>query len=163
MDGFLWLLLQTLPLLTLVAILFFILGWRSRGAPRTHPSATASRPVEDTLDALLQETRAERDQALEKEARWRDQLAATQSELAECSMRESQLQKEILRLSDEVRAFKLSTTSESPVSISAATPASADPVASASLSNVDGSSAAGAAPRPSGSKSRKGGKKSKRG
>ncbi|SKB06881.1 hypothetical protein SAMN02745166_04573 [Prosthecobacter debontii] len=101
MEGFYWLLLQTLPLLTACAAVFFILGWRWRG--QTPGLPTPAEPTEqiDTADMEAAAARKERDTARALEAEVRSALANTQTELQEALDRQTQLQKEVLRLSDE--------------------------------------------------------------
>lgn len=101
MEGFYWLLLQTLPLLTACAAVFFILGWRWRGQTPGLPTQTEPPEQIDTADMEATAARKERDTARALEAEVRSALANTQTELQEALDRQTQLQKEVLRLSDE--------------------------------------------------------------
>jgi hypothetical protein len=113
MEGFLWLLLQTLPLITATAVLFFILGWRWQG----HHSQQALHVQSQQLDAeniQAQTARQERDAARALEEKLRHKLTEIQAGLQESTDRESQLQKEILRLSDELKAARESVPPPAP-------------------------------------------------
>lgn len=108
MDGFLWLLLQTLPLLTAAAVVFFILGWRWRSQDnrQKNPALIEKTGHDDvSTDSLLQE----RDAARASEEKIRLLLVQSQAEQHEAQDRQTQLQKEILRLSDELKQAKQTT------------------------------------------------------
>ncbi|MEN3943280.1 hypothetical protein WJU23_18415 [Prosthecobacter sp. SYSU 5D2] len=128
MEGFLWLLLQTLPLITAAAVLFFILGWRWRG----HHSQRDHRAQDRQIDAEnieAQTARQERDAARALEEKLRQKLTETQAELQESNDRQSQLQKEILRLSDELKAARESAPAPAPAPVSIVQEAAPRPAA----------------------------------
>ena len=103
MEGFLWLLLQTLPLLTAATVVFFILGWRWRGHLGQRDLHAQTRQTDaENMDA--HSARQERDTSRALEEKLREKLTATQGELQEANDRQTQLQKEILRLSDLVKS-----------------------------------------------------------
>lgn len=109
MDGFLWLILQTLPLITASAVIFFILGsrWRRQDIQR---DLQAQSQKTDAESAEAQTAREERDIAKALEEKLRLKLAETQAELQESNDRQTQLQKEILRLSDELKTAQSALT-----------------------------------------------------
>lgn len=110
MDGSLWLLLQTLPLLAASAAVFFFLGWYSKGransstlglAALSHapqPEDQRSKPAA-ALANVPSSTR-ECDQPTE----------SLMDELKEAQARQTQLQKEILRLADALEEARASAT-----------------------------------------------------
>ncbi len=102
MEGFLWLLLQILPLLTAAAFVFFILGWRWRRQNGLSEYNSQDQKI-DAQDILTQTAKRQLNAAHEVEEKLRQKLAAIQIELQESQARESQLQKEILRLADELK------------------------------------------------------------
>lgn len=116
MEGFLWLLLQTLPLITAAAVLFFILGWRWRGHHSQRDLQIQDRQI-DAENIEAQTARQERDAARALEEKLRLKLTETQAELQESNDRQVQLQKEILRLSDELKAAREAAPAPAPIAI----------------------------------------------
>lgn len=110
MEGYLWLLLQTLPLLTAVAFVFFILGWRWRGQNSQDQLQKQDQKL-DSQDIQTEGARQELHASREIEEKLREKLADSQNEIKETQAREVQLQKEILRLSDELKRSKVTPVS----------------------------------------------------
>lgn len=105
MEGYLWLLLQTLPLIAVAALVFFLLGWRWRGRDIARQQQDHCQKL-DEGDTAARSLREERDTARDLEEKLRLKLTETQAELQEANDRQTQLQKEILRLSDQLREKK---------------------------------------------------------
>lgn len=112
MEGYLWLLLQTLPLIAVAALVFFFLGWRWRGRDLTRQACAPAQKL-DPEDDAARSLREERDTARNLEEKLRLKLTETQAELQEANDRQTQLQKEILRLSDQLREKKSEDSSSS--------------------------------------------------
>lgn len=110
MEGFLWLLLQILPLLTAAAMVFFILGWRWRGQDSRKENQARFEKT-DTENVVAESARQERDTARASEEKVRLLLIQSQTEQQEAQDRQTQLQKEILRLSDELKLARQSPPS----------------------------------------------------
>lgn len=110
MEGFLWLLLQTLPLLAAAAFVFFVLGWRWRGQSGQTQQQKEDQKLDDQ-DIQTESVKKELMAVREIEEKLRQKLSDTQTELQESQARETQLQKEILRLSDELKQPKASSAS----------------------------------------------------
>ena len=105
MEGFLWLLLQMVLLLTAAAVVFFVLGWRWRGQNVDRRLREISQSTERAeLDAVEAEMQRDSSRALEEKLRLT--LNQTQSELQEAHDRQTQLQREVLRLADELKAAR---------------------------------------------------------
>lgn len=113
MEGYLWLLLQTLPLLAAAAVVFFILGWRWR-AQDSRRETQAQSQLLDAENIAAESARKERNETKNLEEKVRQTLAQTQAELKESQDQHSLLQKEVLRLSDELKQAQQAVTSQPP-------------------------------------------------
>ena len=109
MEGYLWLLLQTLPLLAAAAVVFFILGWRWR-AQDSRRETQAQSQLLDAENIAAESARKERDETKNLEEKLRQTLAQNQAELKESQDQHSLLQKEVLRLSDELKQAQQAVT-----------------------------------------------------
>ena len=122
MNGFLWLLIEMLGLLTLAALVFFAFGWQWRGLRARRAEAALERRVDDE-SRIASLARQERDAAL---------AASTTLETLTLELRESQdrqlsLQRELLRLRDskvelEAEINRLRAEAASPPSTAASPP-----------------------------------------
>jgi predicted flap endonuclease-1-like 5' DNA nuclease len=132
MSGFLWLISEMLLLLTLVAVVFFILGWRWRARrsriqtlileSRLDDEAQAAKLAREERDAarLLPNTPPSLDPAPDSD------IAALAAELSETQSRQLCLERELLRLRDaklavesEFQAFRAATENALPQSATA--------------------------------------------
>lgn len=113
MEGIFWLLLQTLPLLTAAAFIFFILGWRWRGQKSQQGTQIQTQQI-DAENIAAELARQERDSARNQAEKLQQTLTQTQAELKESLDRQIFFQKEILRLSDDLKLVEQSPLSEVP-------------------------------------------------
>ena len=113
MEGYLWLLLQTLPLLTAAAVVFFILGWRWSAQDNRLKTQNQSQ-LTDNENFAAETARRERDEIKNLEEKVRQTLTQTQAELKESQDQQTLLQKEVLRLADALKQAQQNTVSLSP-------------------------------------------------
>lgn len=102
MSAYLWLISETLLLLTLAASFFFVMGWRWQGQ-RARARVNSLEGRLDTEVGMAKQARDERD-TLVRRLQSNDGLSA---ELQEAEERQQVLQKEMLRLRDEKREMEL--------------------------------------------------------
>lgn len=113
MEGYLWLLLQTLPLLTAAAVVFFILGWRWSAQDNRLATQNQSK-LTDNENIAAETARRERDEIKNLEEKVRQTLTQTQAELKESQDQQTLLQKEVLRLADALKQAQQNIVSPSP-------------------------------------------------
>ncbi|MBB5040428.1 hypothetical protein [Prosthecobacter dejongeii] len=114
MEGYLWLLLQTLPLITAAAVVFFILGWRWSTQDNRLKTQNLSQ-LTGNENVAAETARRERDETKNLEEKVRQTLAQTQAELKESQDQQTLLQKEVLRLADALKQAQQNIVSLSPV------------------------------------------------
>lgn len=110
MDGSLWLLLQTLPLLAASAAVFFFLGWYSKGRANSSTlglAALSHAPQPEDQRSKPAAALANVPSSTRESDRPTESLIA---ELKEAHARQTQLQKEILRLADALKEARASAT-----------------------------------------------------
>lgn len=105
MQGFLWLLFQMALLLLAAAVVFFSLGWRWRGQKATAQALSLNASV-DAEATAAERARLEKEasqSALVKQIAVANREAA---ELLEARERQRQLEREILRLAEELKSVR---------------------------------------------------------
>src|SRR4051812_36926405 len=105
MQGFLWLVLQMLLLLTAAAVIFFWLGWRWRA----HAANARVADLNAQIDAEAREAEAarkDRDAILAAVDELKNAKLREAADLQEAQDRQRGLEREIVRLADTLKATR---------------------------------------------------------